>query len=306
MKRLILSAALCLLALLLCGCDATELGGRALIQAAAVDISDGEYTVSALLFSSSGGSGGEIDPSNDNVIKVTGTGRTFSEAVDNISLTDGKEIFMSENKLLIIGAGFRREELTPLLLTAARDMRCSLNMMVCFSEDPELLTDLHFTEGITAAEKPVSMIENAYRAGSSPRAYLLDLLNDARAGRDSLIPMFSPARNGYGTTTDEDGETVILSGAAVMSRGLLTDSLDPEQTAGRMLLDGLSDRVLLTFLLDGNEYSCEAYNVSAERLGDGRVKLKAGLRQRNGAQLTEDMKRAASQELDRIINAALS
>ena len=42
--------------MLLSGCSTSEIGERAIIQAAAVDY-DGEYIVSALLFSSGGGSG---------------------------------------------------------------------------------------------------------------------------------------------------------------------------------------------------------------------------------------------------------
>lgn len=181
------------LTLLLSGCSTSEIGERAIIQAAAVDY-DGEYIVSALLFSSGGGSGELVNAADENVIKVTGRGSTFSEAVDDISLVDGKEIFMSENRLLILGAGFVETDFTPALETLSRDMRCSLNMLVCTADDPEILTDLHFKEGLTAAEKPVSMIENAYSSGSSPRAYLLDLLNDAAAGRETLLPSSAERR----------------------------------------------------------------------------------------------------------------
>ena len=116
--------------MLLSGCSTSEIGERAIIQAAAVDY-DGEYIVSALLFSSGGGSGELVNAADENVIKVTGRGSTFSEAVDDISLVDGKEIFMSENRLLILGAGFVETDFTPALETLSRDMRCSLNMLVC-------------------------------------------------------------------------------------------------------------------------------------------------------------------------------
>ena len=100
--------------------------------------------MSALVFSSGGGSGELVNAADENVIKVTGRGSTFSEAVDDISLVDGKEIFMSENRLLILGAGFVETDFTPALETLSRDMRCWLNMLVCTADDPEILTDLHF------------------------------------------------------------------------------------------------------------------------------------------------------------------
>lgn len=219
--------------MLLSGCSTSEIGERAIIQAAAVDY-DGEYIVSALLFSSGGGSGELVNAADENVIKVTGRGSTFSEAVDDISLVDGKEIFMSENRLLILGAGFVETDFTPALETLSRDMRCSLNMLVCTADDPEILTDLHFKEGLTAAEKPVSMIENAYSSGSSPRAYLLDLLNDAAAGRETLLPRFRGTQNGYGMTDGDSGETAELYGSRFLSGGRLSAPLNPEETAGAL------------------------------------------------------------------------
>lgn len=292
--------------MLLSGCEATELGGRAIIQAASVDHDGHEYIVSALLFSSGGGSGGEIDPSNENVIKVTGKGATFAAAVDDISLTDGKEIYMSETRLLILGSGFADADVTPLLETAARDMRFSLNTLVCCADDPELLTDLHFTEGMTAAQKPVDMIENAYRAGVSPRADLLTLLNNTAAGRESMIPLFAPEQNGFGMTAGDDGMTAVLSGSRVLSGGRLTSRLDSEATAGAMLLSGGSDRTLLTFSHGGREHSCEAYSVRTQRLDTGQVQVSAKLRRRNGEALPEELREAAMVELDSIINAALA
>lgn len=306
MKRTIAAIAIVFGTALLSGCRATELGNRAIIQAAAVDHENGQYTVSALLFSSGGGSGGEIDPSNDNVIKVTGKGKTFAEAVDDISLTDGKEIYMSENRLLIVGDGFSEADLSPVLETLAEDMKCSLSMPVCFADDPELLTDLRFTEGITAAEKPTDMIENAFRAGSSPRACLLDLLNDTASGRETLLPMFSAENNGFGTTADDSGMTAVLSGARVLSGGRLTRRLDSTETAGAMLLNGSSDRLLLTFTHGGKEHSCEAYCVKSQKLDTGGIRLTAKLRRRNGAPLPEELKEAALKELDRIVNSALT
>lgn len=305
MKTMITAAIAAAGIMLLSGCEATELGGRAIIQAAAVDYAEGEYTVSALLFSSGGGSGGEIDPSNDNVIKVTGTGETFAQAVDDISLIDGKEIYMSENRLLILGSGFTNTDISPLLETLARDMRCSLNMLVCYADDPELLTDLRFTEGITAAEKPTDMIENAYKAGSAPRAYLLDLLNDTAADRETLLPMFTAEENGFGATADDSGMTAVISGSRVLSGGRLSKRLDSTETKGAMLLSGSTDRVLLTFEHAGTEHSCEAYCIKTKRLDTGEIRVSAKLRRRNGSPLPEELKTAALAELEDIIMAAL-
>lgn len=290
--------------LLLSGCQTSELGERAIIQAAAVDFRGGEYVVSALMFSSGGGSQEGLDASGENVIKVTGTGDTLAQAVENISLTDGREVYMRENKLLIIGSGFEDADFTPAVEALSRDMRCSLNMPVCYSDDPELLTDLHFKEGITSAEKPVSMIENSYNAGASPKTCLLDLLNDAAAGRCTLLPMFSRTVNGFGMTADENGETAVITGSRVYYCGNLYERLDGEQTSGEMLLFGLTDKTRLYFRHAGGEQSCEAYSVRAKLRDNGDVVLSARFRKPSGEALPAELKTAAFAELERLIRSA--
>lgn len=303
-ERALLSAAALCGILLLSGCVSTKLGERAIMQAASVDIYDGVYTVNALLFDSDGSSGEKVDPSGENVLKVTGSGDTFTAAVDDISLTDGREIYMSENRLLILGSGFEQEDLSPVLECLVRDMRCSLNMLICCTDDPEKLTDMHFTEGLTSAEKPVGMIENAYRSGISPRARLLDLLNDYAAGESTLIPNFIPEGNGFGMTTDDSGLTAVLSGSKELSGGRFVGELDPEQTVGRLLLGGDTDKLQFSFTHAGKEHSCEAYCIKAETLSDGGVQLSAMFRRRNGERLPEELKNAAVKRLGEILSAA--
>lgn len=299
------------LPLLLTGCsDNTELGDRAIIQAAAIDFDRGEYNVSALLFSSGGGSGDTIDASQDNVIKVSGSGKTLAEAIDNISLIDGKEIYMSETKLLILGGGFSDVSALPALNTLYYDMRCSLNMPICFSEDAELLTDLHFKEGITAAEKPLSMIEYAYDSGNYPKAVLLDVFADSSGGRATLIPAFEETENGYGMTDDEEGKTAVLSGSCYMMNGRLSAPFDSRMTAGLMLLSGLTDKITLNYTVEGddeNEYTCEAYCIKAELLPDKEdmVRVSARFRERNGAALSEKQCGFALAALTELVRGAM-
>ncbi len=295
--------------LLFSGCsDNTELGNRAIIEAAAVDYSHGEYKVSALLFSGGGSGGDTIDASGENVIKVTGTGKTLSEAIDSISLTDGKELYMSETKLLILGCGFTEGGVTDVLNTLYYDMRCSLNMPVCCAYKAEMLTDMHFTEGITSAEKPLFMIENAYREGVSPKTCLLDILADNAGGRATLIPFFTETENGYGMTTDENGKTAVLSGSYTVSGGKLTEYADSERTAGLMLLSGQSDKIKLSFTHKGRDYACEAYGIDAElspKRDSEYIKVTARFRGRNGSPLSDELSEAALKALTELVKRAV-
>ena len=301
MKKLL---ALVVIVLGCCGCaDTTELGDRAIIQLAALDYADGEYKLSALLFSA-GGSGGELDVTETNVIKVTGSGDTLGEAVKQLSLIDGKEIYMSEAKLIVLGKGFEQADVASVITMLHRDMRCSLNTPVCYSEEAELLTDLQFVEGITAAEKPVDMIENAFLSGVSPKATVLDILADHAGGRQTLIPSFAEAKNGSGMTKSEDGSTAVLDGARFIENGRLSDKADTEQTAGYMLLSGLADSVVLDVDVNGEEVSCEAYNISVE-FQNGKPRISAYYRSRAGRYLTGEQEQACRRKLNEIVKNGL-
>ncbi len=300
MKRLIAIMAL----LLLTGCsDTTELGDRAIIQLAAVDYDDGEYTLSALLFSG-GGKSGELDVTQENVIKVSGSGKTLGEAVKQLSLIDGKEIYMSESKLLVLGGGFETADITSTLTMLYRDMRCSLSMPVCCAESAEMLTEMHFVEGMTAADKPYNMIYNAYLTGVSPKTTLLDILSAAQGGRTVIIPSFAESDNGGSMTTNEDGKTAVLDGSRLISDGHLRYHADTEETAGYMLLSEGADGVPMNFMLDEGELTCEAYNIKVE-FSDVEPQIKASFRTRTGEKLSETQEQTAQQELDRMAAAGV-
>lgn len=287
---------------LLTGCEAdmTELGNRAVIQAAAIDF-NGKYQVSALLFSGGGSGGDTIDASLENVIKVSGEGDTLAEAIDNISLIDGKKLYMAETKLLILGGGFEKVSAEDALETLYFDMRCSLNMPVCCAENAEFLTDLQFTEGITSAEKPLALIENAHRMGVSPKTTLLDLLADGAGGRASLLPRLAPVRNGRGMTSSEDGKTAVLNGSRYIKSGMLSGYYDSEETAALMLLSGKSDRIMLSYLHNDTEQTCEAYSVRVVPEGKN-WRVSAKFRTRNGGSLPESEQRAALSALTELIS----
>lgn len=311
MKRFFVTATL-FVVLLMTGCsDPTELGDRAIIQAAAVDF-DGAYRVTALLFGSSGSGGDTIDASQENVIRVTGVGNTLAAAVDNISLIDGKRIYMSETKLLILGGGFEDANALDALKTLYYDMRCSLNMPVCCVESGERAEDiaaLRFTEGMTAADKPLSLIENAYAMGVSPKTTLLDLLADSAGEKASLLPVLAVAENGGGMTDSGIGEnkTAVLRGSRYFVNGLLGDSFDEDKTAALMLTTRRSSKTTLNYRFGGSEATCEAYGIKVDDRSTRErsvLKVTAKFRTRNGGRLSEEERKAALAELVRVIESS--
>lgn len=297
-----------LIALTGCG-DATELGNRAIIQAAALDYDDydGKYRVTAMLFSSGGSGGDTIDASQENVIRVNSEGETLAAAIDDISLVDGKRIYMSETKLLILGSGFEETSAEPALKSLYLDLRCSLNMPVCCVGSGELAEDiaaLQFTEGITSADKPLSLIENASEMGVSPKTTLLDLLADSEGGKASLLPMLAITENGSGMTNSDDeqsnNKTAVLSGSRYCEGGVLGEGLSSRATAAEMLTTKRSRKTTLNFKCGGEEMTCEAYSIKITDdplIGEGVLRVSAKFKTRGGGRLNEQERRAALNEL---------
>lgn len=299
MKKLIF-ACIITLSLLLTGCaDPTNLANRAIVEAVAIDYDSG-YRVSALLFSSSGSGSDTIDASQENVIKVVGTGKTLSEAIDNLSLNDGKKIYMQETKLLIIGGGFSEESINEALNTLYYDMRCSLNMPVCCANSAEEITDLQFTEGLTSAEKPLSLIENAYELGVSPKTDLLDLFADSAADRPSLIPQLTVTRNGRGMTASDDGITAVLCGSRYLDGGKLVGDFDTRQTTAILIRSKKTDKIMLNYFYNDEERTCEAYGIKIiedSKNGIPSLNVTAKFKNRTGGKLEQNEELSAQNAL---------
>lgn len=308
MKKLIVLTIICVF--MLSGCsaqgDASKIGSRAIVQAVAVDYNNG-YRVNALLFSSGGSGGNTIDASKENVIKVTGEGSTFAEAIDSISLVDGKRIYMCETKLVILGKGFELYSAADMLDTLYYDMRCSLNMPVCCTDSAEAITDLKFTEGITSAEKPLALIENAYEMGVSPKATLLDLLSDLKGGKSTLVPYLEVTKNGSGMTSSDKGETAVISGCREMQKGLLNGNYNLLKTTSLMLWNGLADSITLNYEYNGMERSCKAYRIRLIDNSNGRrsVEISAKFRSLNGGSISDDERKAAIRALAKLLEYAV-
>ena len=305
--RRVLAIAAVIMTAFLSGCsDITELGNRAIIQALALDY-DGEiYRASALLFSSSGSGGDTIDASQENVIKVCGEGTTLTAAIDDISLTDGKEIYLCETKLLILGGGFEYADADRALDILYNDMRCSLNMPVCCADKAEMLTELRFTEGLTSAEKPLSIIENACKSGLVPKTTLLDTLTQAAGGQPVLIPHFTETDNGSDVTSDDSGRTAVLDGTRLLSGSHLGKFSDMEQTLAFMLISGQTDSVTLSYLHGGGEETCVAYGISVrpvETDGGSALRVTAHFRGRSGGALSASQQQSALKRLTEIIRS---
>ena len=302
--RKAVTAALTFAALmLLAGCaDRTELGERAIIQAAALNADEHGYTVNALLFSSS--ESGLVDASEENVIRVEGSGATLAQALDDVSVNDGRAAYLSDIKLVIFGGGFEDADITEALNTLYFDMECGLNTVLACADDAFEVIELRFTEGVTSAEKLLSLIENANREGISPKTTLLDALCAAESGSAVLLPQLVIEENGS-VTSQDDGLTAVPSGSRLVSGGRLGRRCTAEETVGLMLVSGETHRLTLSFDSGGKDRVCEARSIRVRLLPDGSAQVSASFRAKNGAALAPRDEQGAMERLRELVMAAL-
>lgn len=287
----------------LTGCEErTELGARAIIQAAAINFDEKGYVVNALLFSSGGS--GLIDASEENVIRTDGRGETLVQALNDVSLSDGRAVYMSDIKLVVFGAGYEQSNLAEAMNTLYYDMGCGLDTLLACADEPSAVTELRFTEGVTSAEKLSELIENASRAGLAPKTTLLDALCSVESEKAFLLPYLSVEENGSMTSKD-DGLSAVPKGAKSVVGGRLCEYLSPQETAGALLVSGENDKLTLSFFDGENERSCKAYRIKVKRLDNGETEVSARFRALNGASLTERDKNTALERLCEIVKLGL-
>ncbi|MEG0570196.1 MAG: hypothetical protein RR497_00950, partial [Oscillospiraceae bacterium] len=103
-KIFVVAICLCLCTVMLSSCSGSvKLSERALVQGIGID-SDGEKIVLTLqIFSPSGGNKGELAATSENAKLIRSTGNTLAFAIENASLTQGKEIFLGHARVIVIG-----------------------------------------------------------------------------------------------------------------------------------------------------------------------------------------------------------
>lgn len=286
---------------LLTGCEErTELGERAVIQAAGINADEKGCEVNALLFSSNGS--GLVDASKENVIRADGSGETLAAAIDDVSINDGRAAYLSNIRLIIFGEGYERADIASALNTLYYDMGCGLDTLLACADNPKEITALGFTEGVTSAEKLAELVENAALEGLAPKTTLLDALCAIESGSTFLLPYFTVEENGSMT---EQGVAAIPSGSRSVSNGTLGKRLSAEETAGALLVSGENDKITISFSNGKSERCCEAYNVKVRVQEDGSAKISARLRAKNGSRLSGEDKDGAMERLGEIVRAGL-
>lgn len=245
----IISAALALtFTLCLCGCVSyVDLSDRAIVQAIGIDYLPDKkvYRISMQYFNqSSEGGQNQIDKTQDNVLKSVGEGDSVFSAAKNASMLTGKDLLLSENRLIIVGKELRKYDLSGTLEFFVGNFHSHPQAYVAAAEDTaEELLDIRFKEGSTSSQRLSDLIKNAANESrcrstypyqvmtmlcTSTKSTFLPLLKTATLKTDVTIPKESgEGGKGGGEEQSEDGETtIILDGGVVFRDGKELTTVD--------------------------------------------------------------------------------
>ncbi len=244
--------------LFLCsGCvPSVELNERAIVQAIGVDSVKGGYRVSLQIFSPGGGDGPtEIDAGQQNAKMITAEGKTISDAIQQATLEQGRQIFYGHNRLLVIGESTVKKGISNILpfFNSGYQSRPSINVMAAEGTAEGILS-ANIQQGIIPAESLEKMVENYSENGSVMQTKLMDVItsfyNESRC-----VTLPKVALTGANTDKDssegddqqiEKSHLVMIKGSVVLKNGIWAGNLDEDQTRG---LVWMSDNVKETLLV---------------------------------------------------------
>ncbi len=241
----------------------TNLQDRAIVQAIGIDIKDGEFAVTMQIFSPDG-SGGQtlVDPTKQNSRVITTYGKSIAEALEETSVSQGKVFFLGHNRLIILGEGTKKYNLSEVLdfFTTSSRSRADVKVLTTAGEAYDILSK-DINQGILPALSIEKTVENAFDNSKIANTFLLDVLKNENV----LLPVINP----YDNQGEKELKTIELSGCAVYKNGEYKGDFNLEETRGAILLKGWGKRAVYS----KNGLSLQIYDCDT-RLRNGRIILK--------------------------------
>lgn len=275
---------LILTGLLLTGClGEVQLNRRAIVQAVGIDLGqDGGVELTFQVFAPAA-SGIEISASADNAKIITASGRTVSEAVQNATLTQGKELFIGHNRIIILSKELAEKgvEQTLSYFSANAFSRQNVCMMVSEGKAKELLS-AKINQGILPAETLEKIVLNTREAGMLQNIKLFEFLKALENKHESsMIPVAAlhadpeGQSDSGGKESDSSGKkssgggdsgnsieqvsSVSLIGMAIFSEGRMVGMLNPEESRGLMWIRDAVERTSL--LVSDDKYEVASLDI---------------------------------------------
>lgn len=229
MRKIALLLTLCIFCLF-SGCiPSTELKDLAIVQAVGIDKENDQYILTLQLFYSEGAGGGvSFDPSKSNDKVVESRGATIGEAFKNAAINEGKEMFLSSNKLIVIGKEIAKENIAYPLDFFIKNHGTRPNVYVVMAEgEAREIVKVQIKQGIVPANFIESMLDASIKAGESQLFTLMDtMLAIQSKTQDIILPIIKKEKD------ENEQELVNISGSAIFKEQQLIDTISVNETIG--------------------------------------------------------------------------
>lgn len=203
--------AVLIIPILFSGCARyVELSERAIVEAIGVDyIPDKRlYRLSMQYFyQSSEGGQNQIDKTQPNVLKAIGEGKDIMQAARNASLLIGKDLLLSENRIIILGADAVKLPLDTTVEFFISNFHSHPQSYICATDSKaEDIIDIRFKDGYASPQHLVKLIENAADKGLLPNSHAYEIMTELQgASKSALLPFLTIAELPTDGTIPQEG-----------------------------------------------------------------------------------------------------
>lgn len=246
--------------LLLTGCPPTvQLNERAIVQAVGIDWADDQYHLTLQVFSPSNSGGGSISATSENAKIIECDGQTLSDAMQNATMTQGKQLFVGHNRIIILGSEAAKQgvELPLAYFSADPWARQNVHLAVAEKNASDILK-AKINQGILPAETLERILSNASISGMTPSVKMYEFLRALNNKHESaFLPTLTVQQQdeggsggggegggsggeggGSGGKSDsiEPVSSIAVVGTAIFSEAKLATILDKRQSRGLLWL----------------------------------------------------------------------
>lgn len=235
-KKLALLLLIATSTLLMSGClNAVQLNERALVQAIGIDFEDDVIKLTLQVFSPSTGGGLNIDSASENAKIIEAEGATVSQAMQNATLIQGKQVFIGHCRVIIVGEQLAKSGLNQPLsfFSSNSDSPQNVNIMVAKEKANTILTS-KINQGILPAETLEKMLLNSKENGMLEDVRLFEFLRASKSKQDAAtLPIIQAVSDEASEAEAIDQVSSIkISGMAVFVESVMVGEMNDSQSRG--------------------------------------------------------------------------
>lgn len=232
------AAAFFIAAAALSGCsDKIEIRDRLIVQAVGFDYYDGMYHVTLqYFFQASSEANNNLGTSSSNSRTITGVGQSITDAVNQIAVTQGDEVFYGKNNILIVGSGFTGKPLEGLVDFFIHDHKGRGNNMIFAAENKaQDILEINISGALVTAESIEHSVIQSQKMGICPIVRLVDFQNGFYGRANAAALPYLRISHFVKSTADSEKEelnpnTLFVSGMKVYRNFFHAGDLSPKQS----------------------------------------------------------------------------